>query len=172
MNLRPEAVPTLPLPPGIGIYIIHQPNDSEGTAQSHRNTQLSFPPPIESRAGSSGNPVLTRGIWIPAYAGMTIYSRCVDTYALRERPPGRVSATNCAYEPGGLSLTRPFGSPSPGGRGKVGAASGRRFMGRGFASMLILLGALVSVLAECLRIILVHFLHSSRVVTGDWKSVV
>ena len=32
--------------------------------------------------------------------------------------------------------------------------------------MLILLGALVSVLAECLRIILVHFLHSSRVVTG------
>src|SRR5712692_9623462 len=85
MNLRPEAVPTLPLPPGIGIYIIHQPNDSEGTAQSHRNTQLSFPPPIESRAGSSGNPVLTRGIWIPACAGMTIYSRCVDTYAHREK---------------------------------------------------------------------------------------
>src|SRR5216684_2110986 len=30
----------------MGIYTIHQPNDSEGTAQSHRNTQLSFPPPI------------------------------------------------------------------------------------------------------------------------------
>src|SRR5229473_2041694 len=34
------------LPSGMGIYTIHQPNDSEGTAQSHRNTQLSFPPPI------------------------------------------------------------------------------------------------------------------------------
>src|SRR5229473_1264649 len=76
-------------PRSIGIYTIHQPNDSEGTAPSHRNTQLSFPPPIESRAGSSGNPVLTRGIWIPACAGMTIYSRCVDTYALRgERSEG------------------------------------------------------------------------------------
>src|SRR5713226_6676237 len=40
---------------------------------------------------ASGNPVLTRGIWIPAGtcprlrsgAGMTIYSRCVDTHALR-----------------------------------------------------------------------------------------
>jgi len=31
-----------------------------------------------------------------------------------------------------VSLTRPFGPPSPGGRGKVGAAYGRRFMGRGF----------------------------------------
>ena len=28
-------------------------------------------------------------------------------------------------------LTRPFGPPSPGGRGKVGTASGRRFMERG-----------------------------------------
>src|SRR5229473_868224 len=44
-------------------------------------------PNYHSRA--SGNPVLTRGIWIPACAGMTIYSRCVDTYALRgERSEG------------------------------------------------------------------------------------
>src|SRR5229473_6230107 len=50
--------------------------------------------------------------------------------SLQRETAGRVSATNCAHEPGGLSLTRPFGSPSPGGRGKVGAASGRRFMGR------------------------------------------
>src|SRR5713226_7947556 len=35
----------------------------------------------------------------------------------RERPPGRAPATNCVHEPGGLSLTRPFGPPSPGGRG-------------------------------------------------------
>src|SRR5713226_5241559 len=32
----------------MGIYTIHQPNDSEGTAQSHRNTQLSFPRKRES----------------------------------------------------------------------------------------------------------------------------
>src|SRR5713226_8243069 len=42
----------------------------------------------------SGNPVLTRGIWIPACAGMTIYSRCVDTHGRREKglrpsPSGR-----------------------------------------------------------------------------------
>src|SRR5713226_8137359 len=46
-----------------------------------------------------------------------------------ERPPGRAPATNCAHEPGGLSLTRPFGPPSPGGRGRAGAAYGRGFMG-------------------------------------------
>src|SRR5712692_5729638 len=40
-------------------------------------------PNCHSRA--SGNPVLTRGIWIPACAGMTIYSRCVDTHARREK---------------------------------------------------------------------------------------
>src|SRR5712692_10636240 len=34
------------LPSGMGIYTIHQPNDSVGTVQSHRNTQRSFPPPI------------------------------------------------------------------------------------------------------------------------------
>src|SRR5712692_1921752 len=34
------------LPSGMGISTIHQPNDSVGTVQSHRNTQLSFPPPI------------------------------------------------------------------------------------------------------------------------------
>jgi hypothetical protein len=57
---------------GAGIYTIHQPNDSEGTAQSHRNTHC------HSRV--SGNPDTPRQYWIPAYAGMTIYSRCVDAY--------------------------------------------------------------------------------------------
>src|SRR5712692_10271671 len=32
----------------MGIYTIHQSNDSVGTAQSHRNTQLSFPRKRES----------------------------------------------------------------------------------------------------------------------------
>ena len=32
----------------MGIYTIHQPNDSEETVQSHRNTQLSFPRKRES----------------------------------------------------------------------------------------------------------------------------
>src|SRR5216684_9301122 len=66
VGYRSPSSPTL-LPPGIGIYTIHQPNDSVGTAQSHRNTLLSFLP--STRSG----------------AGMTIYSRCVDTYALREK---------------------------------------------------------------------------------------
>ena len=85
MNLRPEAVPTLPLPPGIGIYIIHQPNDSEGTAQSHRNTQPSFPRKRESSIDAG---YLDSRWSLPSTrsgAGMTIYSRCIDTYALREK---------------------------------------------------------------------------------------
>src|SRR5713226_4181948 len=40
--------PNALLPPGIGIYTIHQPTDSEGAAPSHRNTQLSFPRKRES----------------------------------------------------------------------------------------------------------------------------
>src|SRR5229473_2469332 len=36
------------LPSGMGIYTIHQRNDSVGTVQSHRNTQLSFPRKRES----------------------------------------------------------------------------------------------------------------------------
>src|SRR5713101_4559746 len=39
---------TMPANTGIGIYTIHQPNDSVGTAPSHRNTQLSFPRKRES----------------------------------------------------------------------------------------------------------------------------
>ena len=46
----------------------------------------------------------------------------------RERPPGHAAAANCAHDPGGLALSRPFGPPSPEGRGKFEAASGRRFM--------------------------------------------
>jgi len=50
--------------------------------------------------------------------------------SLRQRPPGRAVATNCTPERAVSSLTRPFGPPSPDGRGKIGAACGRRFMGR------------------------------------------
>src|SRR5713226_4201636 len=59
--------------------ILKEPPNRTATPNCH------FRPPIESRADASGNPVLTRGIWIPACAGMTIYSRCVDTHARRER---------------------------------------------------------------------------------------
>src|SRR5713226_6449818 len=75
-----SLIPTL-LPEGEGIYTIHQPNDSEGTAQSHRNTQLSFPRKRESSIDAG---YLDSRWSLPSTrsgAGMTIYSRCVDTHA-------------------------------------------------------------------------------------------
>src|SRR5713226_2675742 len=76
---------TMPTNTGIGIYTIHQPNDSEGTAQSHCNTQLSFPRKRESSIDAG---YLDSRWSLPSTrsgAGMTIYSRCIDTYALREK---------------------------------------------------------------------------------------
>ena len=123
---RYQLMPLVKRSQGIGIYTIHQPNDSEGTAPSHRNTQLSFPPPIESRAGSSGNPVLTRGIWIPACAGMTIYSRCVDTYAPGVWMYPKAYAPNILLRPGADSNTTQGTLSRPKQRARHNAACSKR----------------------------------------------
>jgi len=108
MNLRPGAAPILPLPPGIGIYTIHQPNDSVGTAQSHRNTQRSFPRKRESSIDAGyldsrlrGNDDLfemCRYLCLPGEAG--------PKGRVRERPPGSWTQFVAETRPGGLSRIR------------------------------------------------------------------
>src|SRR5713226_8559936 len=83
------------------------------------SNRSSFPPPIKSRAGSSGNPDTPRQYWIPACAGMTVgccgayriigLMNCVDTYALREKDRMR------AVLPGFSPHPSPFPVYTPGG---------------------------------------------------------
>jgi hypothetical protein len=96
---------------------------------------LSFPPPIESRAGSGREPRTINAFWIPAYAGMTFNQRfpsalLVPSGALRA-PTGAVLAQVAPCFPHDPTVARNPKSVNPDfAVGEVSLLANRRLAGQ------------------------------------------